>query len=60
MQTFGIQSFQVPINTKTGKRKTLNNQKWIKQQLFKEECIKKNVVFNGIECPQHKDVLSGR
>merc|ERR1712224_973433 len=44
----------------TGKRKTLNNQKWIKQQLFKEECIKKNVVFNGIECPQHKDVLSGR
>ena len=60
LQTFGIQSLQIPINTNTGKVKTQNHHKSLELQRTKEEVIKKKKPFFGIECPQHKDILFGR
>lgn len=60
LQSFGILSEQIPINTTTGKIKTKQHLKWLESKLQKEEALKENKPFNKIECPMMKDVLFGR
>jgi hypothetical protein len=60
VQTYGIHSFLVPINAKTGERKTDYHEKWLQQQDLKEAYLKRRQEFGGIECPRHADVLFGR
>uniref|UniRef100_A0A7S4AC90 DUF6824 domain-containing protein n=2 Tax=Pseudo-nitzschia australis TaxID=44445 RepID=A0A7S4AC90_9STRA len=57
LQTFGIQPSQVPIDTNTEERNTVNHKKWIEQQCMRENSTKE---FTGIEYPRHSDVLFGR
>lgn len=60
VQTYGIPSSLVPIDTKTGERKTDHHEKWLQQQDLKEAYLKRGQEFGGIECPRHADVLFGR
>mmetsp|Transcript_9639 Transcript_9639/g.19346 ORF Transcript_9639/g.19346 Transcript_9639/m.19346 type:complete len:474 (-) Transcript_9639:60-1481(-) len=60
IQTFGIQSSQIPFDTRTEQRRIAHHQKWIKQQDIREKAIKLKKEFTGIECPRHSDVLYGR
>jgi len=60
LQSFGILSEQIPINTTTGKIKTKQHLKWLESKLQKEEALKENKPFNKIGCPMMKDVLFGR
>jgi len=60
LQTFGIQSHDVPINSNTGKIKDHNHDKWLKMQQIMDEWRAKNQPFKGIECPTQKDILFGR
>lgn len=60
LQTFGIQSLMIPINTNTGTCKLANHHKWLELQRRQEEAEDGNVTFNGIGCPEQEDVLFGR
>eukprot|EP00536_Pseudo-nitzschia_multiseries_P016961 jgi/Psemu1/223251/e_gw1.1312.10.1 len=62
LQTFGIPSHHVPINTTTGQTKNHNHIKWLERQRIRNEAesTAKNQAFNIIECPAHNDVLCGR
>ena len=60
LQSFGILSEQIPVNTTTGKVKTKQHLKWLELMLQKEKAINQNRAFNKIECPMIKDVLFGR
>jgi len=60
LQTFGIQSIQMPINTNTGMIKTLNHHKWLELQRNRDQAMQGNQPFNGIECPDQQDILFGR
>ena len=60
LQTFGIQSHHIPINTNTGKLKTLNHQKWAGLQQKRDGAIAQNKRFLAIECPEQSDILFGR
>jgi len=60
LQTFGIQSIQLPINTNTGKLKYENHRKWLDLQQKKEDAALGNKTFKGIECPEQRDILFGR
>jgi hypothetical protein len=60
LQSFGILSEQIPINTTTGKVKTKQHLEWLNLKLQKERALKENEPFNKIECPMMKDVLFGR
>mmetsp|Transcript_10957 Transcript_10957/g.19680 ORF Transcript_10957/g.19680 Transcript_10957/m.19680 type:complete len:550 (-) Transcript_10957:1047-2696(-) len=60
IQSFGIPSLQVPINTNSGKRKVKTHHKWLELRQLKERAIESGMNFDGIECPELKDVLFGR
>ena len=60
IQSFGILTEQMPVNTTTGKIKIKHHLKWLDLRLQKENALKENKPFNKIECPMIKDVLFGR
>jgi len=60
IQTFGIQSSQIPLDSTTGQRKTANHHEWIEQLEFREHHARHGKEFTGIECPRHSDVLYGK
>jgi len=60
LQTFGIQSNQVPISANSGKLKVGYFHKWIDIQRKRDEAAKTDTPFLGIDCPQQRDVLFGR
>lgn len=60
LQSFGILTEQIPVNTTTGEIKTKQHLKWLELKLQKEKALKENKPFNKIECPMIKDVLFGR
>ena len=60
LQSFGILTEQIPLNTVTGKLKTKQHLKWLDLKLQKEIALKENKPFNKIECPMINDVLFGR
>lgn len=60
LQTFGIQSHQIPINTNTGKIKPQSHLRWLDFQRTREKMIVKDKEFHGIECPEQNDILLGR
>lgn len=62
LQSFGIDSDQVPISSSSGKLKTKQHAKWLEFRRLKEECLKQHghKFDRIIECPKHTDVLFGR
>ena len=62
LQSFGIHSDQIPVNSGSGKLKTKQHSKWLELRRLKEE----NLKLHGhkfdriIECPNQADVLFGR
>ena len=60
LQTFGIPSIHIPINTTTGKIKTANHHQWLQMQQIQEAALLENKTFDGIGCPGQGDVLFGR
>jgi hypothetical protein len=62
LQSFGIHSDQIPINSSTGRLKTKQHSKWLHLCQLKEDSLKKHgCKFDRIiECPQPADVLFGR
>lgn len=60
LQSFGINADSIPINTNSGTRKTKNHLKWLELRQIKEGAIRSGNTFDGIDCPDLKDVLFGR
>jgi hypothetical protein len=63
LQTFGISPDQIPINSNTGKVKNQYHLKWISMRQAMEEAkasAGSGMLFPGIQCPSHLDVLLGR
>mmetsp|Transcript_77253 Transcript_77253/g.156819 ORF Transcript_77253/g.156819 Transcript_77253/m.156819 type:complete len:760 (-) Transcript_77253:1179-3458(-) len=62
LQSFGIHSDQIPVNSSSGKLKTKQHSKWMQLCRLKEESLKNDGrKFDRIvECPQQTDVLFGR
>ncbi len=60
LQSFGINAQQIPINTNSGTRKTKQHLKWLELRQMKDDAIRSGKKFDGIDCPELKDVLFGR
>jgi hypothetical protein len=62
LQSFGIHSDQIPVNSSTGRLKTKQHSKWLQLCQLKEDSLKKHgCKFDRIiECPNNNDVLFGR
>lgn len=62
LQSFGINSDQIPINGSTGKLKTKHHLKWLEFRRRKEESLRQhsNEFDRIIECPKQSDILFGR
>mmetsp|Transcript_3739 Transcript_3739/g.9787 ORF Transcript_3739/g.9787 Transcript_3739/m.9787 type:complete len:768 (-) Transcript_3739:404-2707(-) len=62
LQSFGIHSDQIPVNTSSGKLKTKQHLKWMELRRLKEESLKndEHKFDRIIECPKQNDVLFGR
>ena len=62
LQSFGIHSDQIPVNSSSGKLKTKQHSKWLELRRLKEDSLKNHGrQFDPIiECPNQSDVLFGR
>ena len=62
LQSFGIDSINVPISSSSGKLKTKQHAKWFEFRRLKEECLKQHghKFDRIIECPKLTDILLGR
>jgi len=62
LQSFGIHSDQIPVNSSSGKLKTKQHLKWLELRRLKEESLKHHghEFDRIIECPKQTDVLFGR
>jgi len=58
LQSFGISSKQIPLDTSTGELNLTNHNRWLKLCAAKEENLK--LYKRIIECPNHSDILFGR
>ena len=58
LQSFGITSKQIPLNTSTGELNLTNHNRWLQLCAAKEENLKLHKRI--IECPNHSDILLGR
>jgi hypothetical protein len=62
LQSFGIHSDQIPVNSSSGKLKTKQHSKWLELCRLKEDSLKHHghEFDKIIECPNQADVLFGR
>lgn len=62
LQSFGIHSDQIPVNSSSGKLKTKQHLKWLELRRLKEDSLKNHgrQFDRIIECPNQSDVLFGR
>jgi hypothetical protein len=62
LQSFGIHSDQIPVNSSSGKLKTKLHSKWLELRRLKEDSLKHHghIFDRIIECPNQADVLFGR